>query len=243
MKRLVDVVLGTILSVLTLPIILTLCVAIWISDRHSPFYVSSRIGLNGRPFKMIKLRTMVVGADTTGVDSTAAGDPRITRIGHFLRRYKIDEITQLWNVVLGHMTFVGPRPNVEREVRLYSAEERLTLSVRPGVTDLASIVFSDLADLLSGLPDPNLSYNQLVRPWKSRLAIFYVQNRTGTMDLRIVLLTLVSVLNRERALDRVARLLQSRGASATLVAAARRSKPLEPTPPPGVDKIVMSREV
>ena len=153
-------------------ILLSVMLIVWLQDSHSPFYISPRVGQGGRMFRMVKLRSMAANADESEVDSTSANDSRITPVGHFIRRYKLDELTQLWNVLIGNMSLVGPRPNVERETRLYTAEERRLLTVRPGITDYASIVFSDEGAILKDEPDPDLSYNQLIRPWKSRLSLF-----------------------------------------------------------------------
>src|SRR5262245_1541693 len=114
MKRLIDLVLSSIGLLVSSPLLLTVIVAVWAYDRHSPFSVAKRVGRHGRPFRMVKLRSMRVDADKIGVDSTSARDPRITPVGHFVRRYKLDELTQLWNVLMGDMSLVGPRPNVER---------------------------------------------------------------------------------------------------------------------------------
>ena len=133
---------------------------IWWQDKHSPFYIAPRTGRNERPFRMVKLRSMVINADKSGVDSTAANDRRITGVGQFVRRYKLDELTQLWNVLKGDMSLVGPRPNVERETRMYTPVEKRLLSVRPGITDYASIVFADEGDILKEYADPDIAYTR-----------------------------------------------------------------------------------
>jgi lipopolysaccharide/colanic/teichoic acid biosynthesis glycosyltransferase len=187
---------------------------------------------------------MVRRADRLGVDSTAGDDPRITRIGRFIRRYKLDEVPQLWNVLKGDMSLVGPRPHVARETALYTPEEKRLLGVRPGITDLASIVFSDEGEVLQGAVDPDLTYNQLIRPWKSRLGLLYV-DRMGPvgLDLRIIGLTIASAARRERALQSVARLIRELGGEEELVRVATRTAPLRPAPPPGASEIVCSRTV
>jgi lipopolysaccharide/colanic/teichoic acid biosynthesis glycosyltransferase len=114
---------------------------------------------------------MIKNADQSGVDSTGAADRRITPVGHFIRRYKLDEITQLWNVLKGDMSLVGPRPNVQRETDMYTGIERRLLSVKPGITDFSSIVFSDEGDILKDHADPDIAYNQLIRPGKSALGL------------------------------------------------------------------------
>src|SRR5258706_5403767 len=156
---------------------------------------------------MVKLRAMVVRADRTGVDSTAQGDPRITRVGRVLRRFKLDECTQLWNVLRGDMSIVGPRPQVGRDVGLYTAVERHLLDVPPGITDFASIVFADEGAILEGSTDPDLLYNQIIRPWKSRLGLHYIAHRSLWLDIRLVAATVLIALSRRRALAWVAEML------------------------------------
>jgi len=192
---------------------------------------------------MIKLRSMRPGSELTKVDSTSVNDPRITRIGGFVRRWKLDELSQLWNVLIGDMSMVGPRPNVEREVALYSEVEKGLLTVRPGITDLSSIVFSDLNDILDGAEDANIAYNQLVRPWKSRLGLLYAERRSLRLDLELILLTLVGIISRPNALRLLQPLLRRLGASEELQMVCRRDSVLSPHAPPGIDDVVTSREV
>ena len=241
MKRLIDV-LGSALGLLILsPLLGVILLLIWSNDRHSPFYIAPRVGRGSTTFRMVKLRSMRVNADKTGVDSTAANDSRITPVGHFVRRYKLDEVMQLWNVLKGDMSLVGPRPNVERETRMYTPVERRLLTVRPGITDLASIVFADEGQILEGRSDPDLAYNQLIRPWKSRLGLLYVDKANVLLDLRLIGLTVVAIASRPAALRRVGRLLQKLTADADLLRVAAREEALVPAPPPGSDQIVMAR--
>jgi lipopolysaccharide/colanic/teichoic acid biosynthesis glycosyltransferase len=184
---------------------------------------------------------MVVRADRTGVDSTGTNDPRITPIGRFIRRYKLDEVTQLWNVLWGQMSLVGPRPQVKRDADLYTTEEQRLLSIRPGITDFASIVFADEGEILKGRADPDLAYNQLIRPWKSRLGLFYLDNNGFSVDLQLILLTAVAIGSRYAALRKVHALLKRLGAADDLARIALRQDALMPHPPPGSDLIVMSR--
>jgi lipopolysaccharide/colanic/teichoic acid biosynthesis glycosyltransferase len=241
-KRVVDVLASGLGLVVLSPLLALVTFAVWLEDRHSPFYIAHRVGRGGTPFRMIKLRSMVVDADRTGVDSTAGDDPRITRVGRYIRAFKLDELSQLWNVLKGDMSLVGPRPNVERDVRLYTAEERHLLDVRPGITDFASIVFADESDILEGAADPDLEYNRVIRPWKSRMGLLYVDRRSMGTDLRLIRATLVNAVDRRRALDAVASMLEDVGADGRLVRVARREEPLEAAPPPGATEIVKSRE-
>jgi lipopolysaccharide/colanic/teichoic acid biosynthesis glycosyltransferase len=242
MKRLLDIAVSFLGLILLSPLLLVLCFLVWLQDRHSPFYTPARIGRGERPYRMIKLRSMVIRADSTKVDSTANNDPRITSIGRFIRRLKLDELPQLWNVLKGEMSLVGPRPNVERETRLYTGAEKRLLSVRPGITDMASIVFSDEGLILEGTPDPDITYNQLIRPYKSRLSLLYIDHATVWLDIVLIWLTVVSAVDRVRALEHVSKIAARLGAEPGLAEVARRRRPLQPAPPPGALAIVTSRK-
>ena len=242
MKRLVDILLSATGLLLASPVLLPVMFLVWWQDKHSPFYVAPRTGMNDRPFRMVKLRSMVKNADKSGVDSTASNDMRITPVGRFIRSYKLDELTQLWNVLKGDMSLVGPRPNVKRETDLYTPLERRLLEVRPGITDISSIVFSDEGDILKGQADPDIAYNQLIRPGKSLLGLFYIDHRSLLIDLRLIALTAVAILSRRRALAGVQSLLRKLGAGEDVLTIAAREKPLTPMPPPGGTKIVTSRD-
>jgi lipopolysaccharide/colanic/teichoic acid biosynthesis glycosyltransferase len=240
-KRLFDVAASFTGLVLASPVLVPTMFLVWWHDRYSPFYIAPRVAKGGGVFSMVKLRSMVKGADRTGVDSTGANDARITAVGHFIRRYKLDELTQLWNVLLGDMSIVGPRPNVKRETDLYTEIERGLLSVRPGITDFASIVFADEGDILAPFHDADLAYNQLIRPWKSRLGLFYIEHRSFLLDLQLCLLTVLCIFARAAALRLVARKLGTLGADETLVRVALRQQALAPTPPPGATDVVTQR--
>jgi lipopolysaccharide/colanic/teichoic acid biosynthesis glycosyltransferase len=241
LKRAIDLSLGLAASAATAPIVLAAATAIYAQDHANPFYVSDRVGLDGATFRFIKLRTMVVHADRVQIDTTVASDPRLTQLGIVLRRWKLDELPQFWHVVAGSMSLVGPRPNLLRETRLYSSEERRLLSIRPGITDLSSIVFSDLADILDGVDDANLAYNQRIRPWKSRLGLLYVDHASLPLDLAVLALTGLALVDRRRAIDLISRLVAELGGDAALVAVSSRRSPPPAAPPPGADAIVTQR--
>lgn len=241
MKRLLDILAALIGLILLSPVLLIVCFLIWRQDNHSPFYIAPRVGKNEKTFNMVKLRSMVIDADQSGVDSTSAQDPRITPIGNFVRKFKLDELTQLWNVLIGDMSLVGPRPNVRRETDIYTAVEKQLLSVRPGITDMASVVFSDENEILEDSKDPDIDYNQLIRPWKSRLGLLYIEKRSFWIDLQLIFLTLVAVLSRESALEGIHNLLIRIIAPADVISVAARKNPLFPYPPPGSDSIVTHR--
>jgi lipopolysaccharide/colanic/teichoic acid biosynthesis glycosyltransferase len=244
MKRLLDITAATSGLILLSPLLIVLSLLIWLQDYHSPFYIANRMGRGERPFRMVKFRSMVVRADLTGVDSTAGDDPRITSLGKFIRRFKLDEIPQLFNVFKGEMSLVGPRPNVERETVMYTPEEKRLLSVRPGITDLASIVFADEGEILEGSSDPDLKYNQVIRPWKSRLGLLYVDaSPSVSRDLRIIMLTVRGAMDREAALEGVHSIAQSLGASPQLLSIITRREKLPAAAPPGASEIVQARSV
>ncbi len=240
-KRAFDILASAIGLIVASPVLIPVIVAVWLQDFHSPFYIATRIGKGGKPFRMVKLRSMVVNADKTGVDSTSAKDPRITPVGRFIRRYKLDELSQLWNVLKGDMSLVGPRPQVPRDVALYTNEEQRLLSVKPGITDIASIVFADEGDILKDSADPDLDYNRLIRPWKSRLGLLYIEHQSFLLDLRLIFLTALAIISRKRALSGIQHILDELGADEMLKRVARREEALQPYPPPGATEVVSRR--
>lgn len=242
LKRAFDISGSVAGLLLASPVLLPVMFLVWRQDRHSPFYVAPRIGHNDATFNMVKLRSMVINADKTGVDSTGSNDKRITAVGQFIRRYKLDELTQLWNVLKGDMSLVGPRPNVKRETDLYTPAERRLLSAKPGITDISSIVFSDEGDILKDQPDPDIAYNQLIRPGKSTLGLLYIDNQSLLLDIKLCLLTVLAVLSREKALAGVQSILKNINAPADIMVLAERKQALTPRPPPGSDRIVTSRD-
>jgi lipopolysaccharide/colanic/teichoic acid biosynthesis glycosyltransferase len=244
MKRVVDVTVAALGLLVLSPLLAVLALAIYLQDYHHPFYIAPRVARGGGTFRMVKFRSMVINADKSGVDSTAGDDRRITALGRFVRRFKLDEIPQLWNVLSGTMSLVGPRPQVERDAALYTGEEKRLLSMSPGITDLASIVFADEGEILRGSEDPDLRYNQLIRPWKSRLGLLYVDSKPGVAtDFRIIWLTVYSAINRQAALAGVRDIAATLGASQQLQAIILRSQPLPAAPPPGASEIAQTRAV
>lgn len=241
MKRVFDIVVSLTGLIVASPILAGFMLAVWLQDYHSPFYVAPRVGKGEHLFRMVKLRSMVKNADRSGVDSTGSGDMRITAVGRLIRRYKMDEVTQLWNVLKGDMSLVGPRPNVQRETDLYTRLEKGLLRVRPGITDFSSIVFADEGDILADYADPDIAYNQLIRPGKSRLGLIYIQHATLILDIKLVFLTALAIVSRRRALEKVSGILAGLGAPPDLVTLAQRTEPLVAAPPPGSDRIVTAR--
>ena len=139
------------------------------------------------------------------------------------------------------MSLVGPRPNVKRETDLYSSEEKKLLTVKPGITDFSSIVFSDEGDILEGKEDPDLAYNQLIRPWKSRLGLFYIQHQSFLLDIQLIFITILAILSRRRALRSLNKVLESRQADSVLIDVAKRDYELVPSVPPGMNAVIMER--
>ena len=172
--------------ILLLPVLTVLALLVKRASPGPAFYRGLRAGRFGIPFKIFKFRTMVANADKIGGPSTSADDPRITRIGAFLREYKLDELPQLLNVLKGEMSLVGPRPEVLEEVRLYNEEEKRLLQVRPGITDWASIRFRNEGEILRGSVDPHQTYRERIRPEKIRLGLEYVRKHSFLTDCKII---------------------------------------------------------
>jgi len=233
-KRLFDLTFAIAAIILTLPIMIVAGLLVWAEDGQQPLFVAGRVGRGGRDFRMIKLRTMIAGSEVLGGSSTAASDPRLTRLGLVLRRFKIDELPQFFNVLAGQMSVVGPRPNVRRGgVDLYTSQERMLLTVRPGITDLASIVFADEGEILKGSPDPDALYDSVIRPWKNRLALIYLEHQSLALDLRLIGLTMVALMSRPAALRGIDRLLERWEVSDVLRRVCTRVDPPAAAAPPG----------
>ena len=225
-KRLLDIVGAGAALIILSPLFAVLAILV-ATDGGPAIYRGIRVGYRNRDFAMFKFRSMAVGGEVMGGTSTAKSDARVTRLGGFLRRWKLDELPQLVNVLAGDMSLVGPRPNTRRGgVDRYSPEEMGLLRVRPGITDLSSIVFADEGDILDGSSDPDGLYDAVIRPWKSRLGLLYIERRTLGADLRILALTLAAIVARPIALRGVDALLQQWGADAQLRMVCRRSSEL-----------------
>ena len=176
------------------PLILMLALMIKREGRGPIFYRGVRVGRYGKLFKVFKFRSMVINADKIGGPSTSDDDPRLTKIGKVLRDYKLDELPQLINVLIGEMNFVGPRPEVPSEVETYTEEEKRILSVRPGITDWASLTYHNEGEILKGSPDPHKAYREKIRPGKIKLALKYVDNNSFLIDMQIIFKTLMTLV-------------------------------------------------
>ena len=236
-KRIFDIIFSLSGLLFFSPILILFLISVWRYDKKIPLYISPRIGKNSKTFNLIKIRTMTVDADKKGINSTSDKDTRIIPIGQKIRKYKIDELTQLINVLIGNMSLVGPRPNVKSEVDLYTEIEKELLSVKPGITDFSSIVFSDEGKILENRENPDLSYNQLIRPWKSRLGLIYIKYQSILLDLELMFFTLVALISKPVALKWVVKKLEKFKVDQKIIEVAKREKELFPFPPPGSDKI------
>lgn len=200
MKRLFDAMISTIGLMMLAPVLVAVAVAIKAESAGPVFYRGLRAGRYGKPFRIFKFRTMVMNAHKIGGPSSSADDPRITRVGGFLRRYKLDELPQLLNVLIGEMSLVGPRPEVLQYVAMFSTEEKAILSVAPGITDWASIANSDEGARLAGSPDPEKTYLEEIRPEKIRLQLEYVRGHSFGTDMRILLETFKVLLFKQKSM-------------------------------------------
>lgn len=188
-KRSFDIVVSVVMLFALSPLLVLIAFAIKCTSPGTIFYRGQRAGRGGLPFRILKFRTMVPNAETLGGISTPDDDPRVTRIGRTLRKYKLDELPQLFNVLKGEMSLVGPRPEVISEVELYTPAERELFTLRPGMTDWASIKFRNEGEILKGSPEPHQTYREKIRPEKIRLGLRYAENHSLLVDLRILFAT------------------------------------------------------
>lgn len=192
MKRFIDFVLSFLGLLILSPLFGVLALIIKVSSKGTVFFRQTRVGRNGHEFQIMKFRTM---QDKPGTQITIGKDPRITKVGHILRQTKLDEIPQLWNILVGDMSFVGPRPEVPKYVALYTSLQRQVLSVRPGITDIASIKYRNEAELLEEADDPERTYIEVIMPDKLALNLEYIERMSVLYDFRIILSTLWRVIN------------------------------------------------
>jgi lipopolysaccharide/colanic/teichoic acid biosynthesis glycosyltransferase len=198
MKRVFDIFSAFFGLLILSPVMLAAALLIKVDDHGPVFYRGTRIGMDGKPFRMYKFRTMVVDADRIGGPSTSDDDPRITKIGRFLRKLKLDELPQLINVLTGEMSIVGPRPEVPMYVDMFTEEEKAILTVRPGITDYASIWNPDEGALLKRSEDPEKEDRENIRPKKIALQLKYVRERSFLTDVKIIVQTIWAVAGRKR---------------------------------------------
>lgn len=194
LKRAMDIVLSAVGIAVLSPVLLLIALAIVIDSRGGVFYRQVRVGRNGREFRIFKFRTMVSDADKRGLLITVGADSRITRVGKILRKTKLDELAQLFNVLKGDMSFVGPRPEVPRYVAMYTPAQRNVLLVRPGITDYASVAYRDENDLLAGADDPERVYIEEIMPAKLELNRQYLSQIGVLTDLKLIFSTVIAVV-------------------------------------------------
>ena len=194
LKRLMDIVVSGGALLVLWPVLLIVALAIKIDDPGPVFYRQVRVGRGGKTFRIFKFRTMVVDADKKGLAITVGRDNRITRMGAFLRKTKLDELAQMINVFTGDMSFVGPRPEVQKYVDLYTPYQRQVLLVRPGITDYASIAYRNENDLLAGAEDPERMYIDVIMPDKIELNMKYLREISPAADIRLIFGTILAVI-------------------------------------------------
>ena len=194
MKRMFDILFAMFMLLLFSPLFCGLAIWVSLDSRGGVFFGQERVGLDGKPFKLWKFRTMKPHAERGGQLTVGSYDSRITRAGYFLRKFKVDELPQLWNVVLGDMSVVGPRPEVPRYVAMYSTEQRKVLSIRPGITDYASLRYFEESDLLAKSANPEETYITQIMPAKLALNLEYVSKHTFAGDVAIIVKTGLRIL-------------------------------------------------
>lgn len=194
MKRLLDILFSFLGLLVLSPLLLITAIAVMFDSRGGVFYRQLRVGQNGKDFLLFKFRTMRTGADKKGLITVGGRDSRITRVGYYLRKYKLDELPQLLNVLIGDMSLVGPRPEVRKYVDLYNDEQRQVLSVKPGITDYASIEYSNENELLGKSSNPEKTYIEEIMPHKLQLNQRYIQEQGVVTDLKIIFKTIAKIL-------------------------------------------------
>lgn len=195
MKRVLDFLCSLVVLVLLLPVWLVVALLIVLESRGGVFYVQKRVGKDNRDFNLYKFRTMRPDSDSKGLLTVGARDSRITRVGYFLRKYKIDEFPQLLNILKGDMSIVGPRPEVRKYVDLYTPEQMRVLSVRPGLTDYASIRYVNENEVLAASDDPERTYIEEVMPAKLALNLQYIDNQSLKEDSKLIFKTFTAILS------------------------------------------------
>ena len=192
--RLLDIVLSLLGLIFLLPIFVILAVWIKFDSQGSIFFRQIRVGKDGRDFRIYKFRTMIVNAEKMGIITIGERDPRITNSGYFLRKYKLDELPQLINVLKGEMSFVGPRPEVRKYVEMYNQEQLKILTVKPGITDYASIEYINEDEILGKSSDPEKTYIEEIMPQKIKYNMKYINNKTVIEYFKIIFLTIIKII-------------------------------------------------
>ncbi|NLZ35844.1 MAG: sugar transferase [Clostridiales bacterium] len=193
-KRIFDIIVSLIGIIIISPILIIVAISIKLDSKGNVLFLQKRIGKDGKPFNIYKFRTMVSDAERLGAQITVGRDSRITKVGAFLRKYKIDELPQLFNVLKGDMSLVGPRPEVPKYVELYTEEERRVLEVRPGITDLASIRYRDENDILGKVENPEEYYIKVIMKDKLKLNLEYIEKSNVFYDIYLIIKTIIKCI-------------------------------------------------
>lgn len=194
LKRLFDIIASLLGIIILIPFLFIICIFIVAGSGFPVFYLQTRVGKEGKDFNLFKFRTMANNSDKKGLLTIGGRDSRVTKIGYYLRKYKLDELPQLLNVFIGDMSLVGPRPEVRKYVNLYNDMQKKVLHVKPGITDLASIEFFDENEMLGKSLNPEQTYITEVMPKKLELNLLYIDQRGFIMDLKIICNTLLKIV-------------------------------------------------
>jgi len=195
LKRILDIVFSLIGILLLLPFMLIIALIINFESKGGFFYFQKRVGKNNIDFKLIKFRTMYVDAEKKGLLTVGSNDIRVTRVGKILRKLKLDELPQLFNILIGDMSIVGPRPEVRKYVSLYTSEQKKVLSVRPGLTDYASIEYINENEILAKSTEPEKAYIEQVMPHKLELNLKYINQQSFFIDMKIIFKTIFKIFS------------------------------------------------
>jgi lipopolysaccharide/colanic/teichoic acid biosynthesis glycosyltransferase len=195
LKRLVDLIFSFIGIVVLIPFFLLIAILIVLDSKGGVFYKQVRVGINGADFKLFKFRSMRTDADKKGLLTVGGRDSRITKMGYYIRKYKIDELPQLINVFIGDMSLVGPRPEVRRYTDLYTGEQKKVLTVKPGITDYASIEYSNENEILGKAENPEKVYIEEIMPAKLNLNLKYIKEQSFLTDIKIIVKTILKILS------------------------------------------------
>ena len=193
-KRLFDIIFSFFGLIFLFPLLIIIALLIKIESKGPVFYLQKRVGKHNKDFKIFKFRTMFIGSDKKGLLTLGDKDPRVTKTGYILRKYKLDEFPQLINVLIGNMSFVGPRPEVRKYINYYTKEDLMILSVKPGITDYASIEFRDEAELLKATNNPEKLYLESILPQKIALNKKYINSKNLLIDLNIIFKTILTII-------------------------------------------------
>lgn len=196
MKRIFDIVCSGLGLMLLSPLFIVLAIWIKLDSKGPVFYKQIRAGRHNKDFTLYKFRSMRMGSDKKGLITIGGRDPRVTKSGYYIRKYKLDELPQLINVFLGDMSLVGPRPEVRHYVNLYNDEQLIVLSIRPGITDMASIRYRNENELLESVENPEQYYREVIMQDKLRINMEYIENASLWFDIKLILSTLIEIVKR-----------------------------------------------